>query len=85
VAEVRWSLGALEDRACWQQAEPRTHERVERLLADIAKTPFKGVGKPESLKGDLSGWWSRRITLEHRLVYRIEKGVIYVLQARYHY
>ncbi len=54
-------------------------------LADIAKTPFKGVGKPEPLKGDLSGWWSRRITLEHRLVYRVEKGVIYVLQARYHY
>jgi toxin YoeB len=54
-------------------------------MADIAKTPFKGIGKPEPLKGDLSGWWSRRITLEHRLVYRVEKGVIYVLQARYHY
>ena len=58
---------------------------ARRLLADIAKSPFKGVGKPEPLKGDLSGWWSRRITLEHRLVYRVEKGVIYVLQARYHY
>ncbi|NDB07018.1 MAG: Txe/YoeB family addiction module toxin [Acidimicrobiia bacterium] len=85
VAEVRWSSGALEDRAYWQKEEPRTYERVERLLADIARSPFKGVGKPEPLKGDLSGWWSRRITLEHRLVYRVEKGVIYVLQARYHY
>ena len=45
--EVRWSSGALEDRAYWQQAEPRTYERLERLLADIAKSPFKGVGKPE--------------------------------------
>jgi len=85
VAEVRWSAGALEDRSYWQQEEPRTYERIERLLADIAKTPFKGIGKPEPLKGDLTGWWSRRITLEHRLVYRVEKGVIYVLQARYQY
>ena len=85
MAEVRWSSGALEDRAYWRQAEPRTDERLERLLADVAKSPFKGVGKPEPLKGDLSGWWSRRITLEHRLIHRVEKGVIYVLQARYPY
>ena len=85
MAEVRWSKGALEDRDHWRNEEPRVYERIERLLADVAKSPFKGAGKPEPLKGDLAGWWSRRITLEHRLVYRVEKGVIYVLQARYHY
>ena len=85
MAEVRWSTGALEDRAYWQQAEPRTYERIERLLADIAKSPFKGVSKPEPLKGDLSGWWSRRITLEHRLVYRVTAESVIVMSCRHHY
>ncbi len=70
MAEVRWSSDALEDRDYWRKKEPRTHERMERLLADIARTPFSGVGKPEPLKGDLSGWWPWRITLEHRLLCR---------------
>ena len=81
---IRWSSGALEDFAYWQRHDPRVAARIERLLAETMRTPFKGIGKPEPLKGELSGWWSRRLTLEHRLVYRFEKGVIFVLQARYH-
>lgn len=84
-ATVRWSSGALEDRAHWQRHDPKVAERLERLLADIARSPFRGLGKPEPLKGELAGWWSRRLTLEHRLVYRVERGTIWVLQARYHY
>ena len=85
MADVRWSTGALADKAYWGAEQPRVAERIERLLASIALTPFQGLGKPEPLKGDLSGWWSRRITLEHRLVYRVKGRVIYVQQARYHY
>ena len=69
----------------WRRHDPKVAARLERLLADIARNPHKGLGKPEPLKGELSGWWSRRLTLEHRLVYRVERGVICVLQARYHY
>lgn len=85
MADVRWSTGAWADKAYWGAEQPRAAERIERLLASIALTPFQGLGKPEPLKGDLSGWWSRRITLEHRLVYRVKGRVIYVLQARYLY
>ncbi len=85
MAEVRWSSGALEDRAYWSKEDPRVAERIDKLLASISSTPFRGLGKPEPLKGDLTGWWSRRITLEHRLVYRVENRVVFVLQARYHY
>ena len=60
-------------------------EKLNGLIEECRRHPFKGTGKPEPLSGNLAGWWSRRITLEHRLVYRVEKGVIYVLQARYHY
>ena len=85
VTQARWSSGALEDLAHWRRHDPRVAARIERLLADIARSPHKGLGKPEPLKGELGGWWSRRLTLEHRLVYRVERGVIFVLQAKYHY
>ena len=66
------------------------HRRLNELIEDIRHTPFMGLGKPEALKGDLSGGWSRRITREHRLVYRIQgrKGEdqrIEIIQCRYHY
>lgn len=60
-------------------------ERVNRLLHDIDRTPFTGIGKPEALKHELAGCWSRRITSVHRLVYKIERGQIIVVQCRYHY
>lgn len=83
--KVVWISGAREDLAHWRGAEPRVAERIDALLAAVARDPFRGLGKPEPLRGPLSGWWSRRITREHRLVYRVEKGAIWILQARYHY
>ncbi|WP_317047784.1 Txe/YoeB family addiction module toxin [Pleomorphovibrio marinus] len=56
-----------------------------QLIIEATRTPLAGTGKPEPLKHDLCGWWSRRIDLEHRLVYRIEKDAIIILQCRYHY
>ncbi|MEU8572096.1 Txe/YoeB family addiction module toxin [Streptomyces asoensis] len=59
--------------------------RITRLIAEIQRTPFTGIGKPEPLKGDLSGYWSRRIDDEHRLVYRVDDKEVKILKARYHY
>jgi len=76
---------AWEDYLYWQKNDKRTLRKINSLLKDIDRTPFKGVGSPEPLKHNLSGYWSRRITLEHRLVYRVIEGEIRVLQCRYHY
>ena len=79
---------AWEDYLSWQ-ADPNTLERLNALIKECMRSPFRGTGKPEPLKGDLHGWWSRRITLEDRLVYRvIGKGdgqQLEVAQCRYHY
>jgi toxin YoeB len=83
--KVRWLSGAAEDRDHWTNVDPRVARRLDQLVVAIARDPFKGMGKPEPLRGPLSGWWSRRITREHRLVYRVEKGEVWILQARYHY
>jgi toxin YoeB len=73
----------------WQAADPGLLERINELIGDAARSPFKGVGKPEPLKGDWSGWWSRRIGGEHRLVYRCTgSGAdqrLEIAQCRYHY
>jgi len=75
----------MADRAFWIKTDPGTLERIERLVRAIQASPFAGIGKPEPLRGDLTGWWSRRIDREHRLVYRVERGVLFILQARRHY
>ena len=59
--------------------------RVNELIRDTERDPFRGLGKPEPLKGDLSGWWSRRINGEHRLVYRVKDGALEIAQCRTHY
>ncbi len=74
-----------EDYLFWQENDLRKVERINELLKDISRQPFKGIGKPEPLRGNLGGWWSRRIDNEHRLVYRVEKDELIVLQCRYHY
>lgn len=76
---------AWDDYLYWQQHDAQKVGRVNELLRDIAREPFKGIGKPEPLRGNLSGWWSRRIDMEHRLVYRVEQKQLIVLQCRYHY
>ncbi len=66
-----WSEGAWAAYLDWQARDRQVLERINALIRDAKRTPFTGIGKPEPLKGTLAGWWSRRITAEHRLIYRI--------------
>ena len=86
--EIKFLPRAEEDLEYWKQTgNKRIMKRISALLADILKHPFTGIGKPEPLKGEQHGLWSRRITDEHRLVYSISNGrvYVYVLSLRYHY
>lgn len=76
---------AWEDFLYWQSHDPKMAKRINLLLRDIGRGGFDGVGKPEPLKGDLSGFWSRRIDGTHRLVYRIRGETIEVLSCKGHY
>jgi len=80
---------AWEDYRYWQAQDPNTLERLNSLIKQCERTPFQGLGKPEALRGDLKGWWSRRITLEDRLVYRVAgTGAdqrLEIAQCRFHY
>jgi toxin YoeB len=76
---------AWEDYQYFQEHDQKILEKINRLIKDIIRTPFDGIGKPESLKHTLSGFWSRRINQEHRLVYTVKNNDIYILQCRYHY
>lgn len=74
-----------EDYLYWQKQDKKILKKVNELIKDCQRSPFDGIGKPEALKNDLSGWWSRRITQEHRLVYRVENNMLYIAQCRKHY
>lgn len=74
-----------DDYLFWQSSDRATLKRINRLLEDISRDPFAGIGKPEQLRHALAGAWSRRIDEEHRLVYLIDGEDIVVVQARYHY
>lgn len=76
---------AWEDSTWWQETDRRVLRRINRLLTDVARDGETGLGKPERLRGDLSGYWSRRITEEHRLVYRVVGDEVRVAACRYHY
>ena len=76
---------AWQDYLYWQQTDKKVLKRINGLIKEIKRTPFEGTGRPEPLKHQLSGWWSRRIDLEHRLVYRVDSESVYILQCRYHY
>jgi len=84
-----WSDHAWEDYLHWQATDRTTLQRLNGLIAEARRHPFQGIGKPEPLKGNLKGWWSRRITGEHRLVYRVAgqgaEQVLEILQCRWHY
>lgn len=80
-----FSEQAWADYLYWQTQDRKTLERINALIKECARTPFEGIGKPEPLRGDLRGWWSRRIDREHRLVYRVEDGALLIAQCRYHY
>jgi len=76
---------AWEDYLFWQQHDKKMLKRINELIKQCQRTPYEGIGKPEPLKENLSGWWSRRIDHEHRLVYRAEGDQLIVLQCRKHY
>ena len=74
-----------EDCQHWVTTDKAMVKRINKLIAEVRRTPFTGIGKPEALKHQLSGYWSRRITEEHRLVYSVEENQIVVIAARHHY
>ncbi len=78
--EIAWN-----DYIYWQGQDKKTIKRINQLIQDIDRTHNEGIGKPESLKGNLSGWWSRRIDDKNRLVYRIQDNTIEISQCRGHY
>ena len=88
--KILFSSDGWDDYLYWSNHDRDTHQRVNALIEDARRSPFKGLGKPEPLKGDYAGWWSRRITREHRLVYAIEGKPdvdqrIIILTCRHHY
>ena len=76
---------AWEDYLCWQKQDKRMVKRINKLILETQREPFSGIGKPEALKHALSGFWSRRITDEHRMVYRVEGNDLLIAQLRFHY
>jgi toxin YoeB len=87
--KLSWSANAWEDYLHWQQTDPATLRRINELIKECLRDPFRGTGKPEPLKGPLQGWWSRRINSVDRLVYRVrgkDAGqALEILQCRLHY
>lgn len=79
-AEAAWA-----DYQHWQQHDKRMLERINKLIREVQRAPYAGVGKPEALKHALAGYWSRRINDEHRMVYRVQDDVLWIAQLRYHY
>jgi len=80
-----FSPQAWEDYVYWQQTDKKMTKRINELIRDTARSPYEGVGKPEPLKHALSGFWSRRISPEHRMVYRMVGQTLEIAQLRYHY
>ena len=82
---ITFTNDSWQDYLYWQQTDKKILKRINALIKDIKREPFDGLGKPEPLKYELSGCWSRRITDEHRLVYEIRLNNIYIISCRYHY
>ncbi|MEZ5537208.1 MAG: Txe/YoeB family addiction module toxin [Thiolinea sp.] len=80
-----WTDDAWDDYLYWQEHDEKKVAEINALLEECSRDPFKGTGKPEPLRGNLTGYWSRRIDKEHRLVYLPEDQCIYVIQCRFHY
>ena len=82
---IVWAPGAWQDYRYWSRTDVRVRGKINTLIEDIQRHPFTGLGKPEPLKRNFSGFWSRRISREHRLVYRIEPDVLQIAQCHFHY
>lgn len=82
---VVFEASAFEDFTEWAKSDKKIHRKIVELIRDIDRSPFPGLGKPESLKYELSGFWSRRINNEHRLVYKVTDAEVVILSCKYHY
>ena len=83
--KLAWTEAAWTDYLYWQGQDKKTLKRINKLIADILRSPFEGIGKPEPLRENLSGFWSRRIDDAHRLVYAVTDEHVTVIACRYHY
>lgn len=82
---LSWAPDAWEDYLYWQQIDKKILKRINSLIKEIQRHPFEGLGDPEPLKHNWSGYWSRRIDREHRLVYKVTGSALLIAQCRYHY
>lgn len=82
---IQWDFDAWEEYLYWQMQDRKMLKRINQLVKDISRNPFDGFGKPEPLKGNLTGFWSRRIDEEQRLVYAVEDSSVFIISCRGHY
>ncbi len=83
--KIIFSKNSWEDYTSWLSEDKNMLKKINELIKDIQRTPFEGKGKPEPLKYDLAGFWSRRIDREHRLVYKVENQTVLIFSCKYHY
>ena len=82
---LSFSDDAWDDYLYWQNQDKKILKKINKLIKEIQRTPFEGIGEPEPLKYNWSGYWSRRITIEHRIIYKVTDGTVFIAQCRYHY
>lgn len=80
-----WTNEAWSDYLYWQGQDKKTLKRINKLILDTQRSPFEGIGKPEPLRENLSGFWSRRIDDSHRLIYAVDESTLTIVACRYHY
>lgn len=85
LTDTIFSDDAWDEYLYWKSTDEKIFERINRLIKEIKINPYKGIGKPEPLKHNLSGYWSRRINDEHRIVYKVKETCLWISQCRYHY
>jgi len=83
--KITFSINSWEDYLSWQKDDKKILRKINKLIKDIQRTPYHGLGNPEPLKYDLSGFWSRRVDREHRLVYQVFDKEILIYSCRFHY
>ena len=83
--KIIFTSSAWEEYLFWQSTNPKTLKRINSLIRETARNPYSGIGKPEGLKHMLSGYWSRRVDQQNRMVYKVEEDSLLIIQLRYHY
>ncbi len=83
--KILWEDRAWSDYLSWQEEDKKTLKRINKLINDIKRSPFDGIGKPEPLKDNLSGWWSRRIDDTNRIVYFVQNDIVHIVACKGHY